>query len=460
MENFMNLNQLTNIEFLSYFTVEIFCVLAIVLNYSLILFFKKTLNIVKISDIITSSLFLLNSLFLFTIYTTNPHFSLKNDLLLFSNNTILLKIFVNVFAFLFMLIIYKLNRKIRLKVLFSNIILTLIVLFSGILVQSDNFALSYICFEIVIFFIYHYISNNSLKNATALNVQFAAVNLCATSLFIIFYILSFLMQDNLQKSIMLSCLSVCILLKTGIFPIYNYLINKKYKKNIANTILIFSYLTFLGTVIFIKAVLNFGILNEIYQISLCIFLLISMMSFALNLFKTKNIVVFLSNAACLFTGFALLNIVYTNEINSAVKYLIFSSLCTLGLYSLVCILKINFKQNKINIPLIKGIFVKNKKFTFLLSLFLLSLASVLPTGILTNTIHIFKQIYSYDKSGFLIVSFVILYNIFVLLSVIKIIQNCYTLNQDSFDKVMYKKTTFNYVVLYIIVLFLFIGFVL
>ena len=90
------------------------------------------------------------------------------------------------------------------------------------------------------------------------------------------------------------------------------------------------------------------------------------------------------------------------------------------------------------------------------SVSILLLFSLIPSKIMTNSLIALKNIYSYDKFGYvLFVVFVFGYVLFVLKS-FDIILNCYNFDTNSRVKKFIKKTTLNYVAFLIAILFLYL----
>ena len=90
-----------------------------------------------------------------------------------------------------------------------------------------------------------------------------------------FCLLSLFIKDDLQLLIIQTCMACALLLKAGIFPIYNYILNRHTKANLPYSILIFGLLPYLGVLTFEKFVQNVNISNEIFLITLIYFIAIS-----------------------------------------------------------------------------------------------------------------------------------------------------------------------------------------
>ena len=142
----------------------------------------------------------------------------------------------------------------------------------------------------------------------------------------------------------------------------------------------------------------------------------------------------------------------TND--QSIKYSTLIAFCFLGLYSLLSIVKINSKTEKINIAAIKGIFFNNRLFAVLFSTLILMLVGIVPNGILKYSIEMLHNVYIYDKLSFITVITIIVCYILVLLNSLKIIQNIYSFNFKKIKEKYTKRTTPNYVVPVVILIFL------
>ena len=100
-------NQILN-EFISYFSVEIVSIIGIILNMFFFLFFKRKLNIKRVSDFITNGVFILNLLILSSIYFKNFFYnqdfyaSFFDGFFIIDRTTILIKISLNLLLMLFL----------------------------------------------------------------------------------------------------------------------------------------------------------------------------------------------------------------------------------------------------------------------------------------------------------------------------------------------------------------------
>ena len=201
-------------EAISYFSSELFLIFGIVLNLIFFLFFKRKLNIKRISDFITSSIFILNSLIISAIlikslfFVSEINYSTLNNLIIISKNELTIKLLINIFMFGFIISTYKLTRKARFKTPLINSLLLLIALSSYLLIQSQNFILIYILLDLSTILIYKYASNIRIRKNNYFSIDFVAISTCASILFFSFYILTFFIKDSIQLNI----IYVCILL--------------------------------------------------------------------------------------------------------------------------------------------------------------------------------------------------------------------------------------------------------
>ena len=74
MEKLLQNYDITQIEMLSYFSCEIFCLIGVVINICLFMFVSKKYNIKRLSDLSTFSVLAVNSLISLGIFlkNTNP----------------------------------------------------------------------------------------------------------------------------------------------------------------------------------------------------------------------------------------------------------------------------------------------------------------------------------------------------------------------------------------------------
>ncbi len=462
MENLLlNLNIKPEIsEIIAYCSSELFLILGIILNIFFFLFFKRKLNVKRISDFITCSIFILNTIIISSIFIKNSFFinelnlSILNNIVTLNKTELIIKLLVSVFMIIFMTSSYKLTRKARFKTPIINSILLLITLSVFLLIQSQNLILMYLLLDLTTIFIYKYASNMRIRKNEIYSSDFVAIGTCASILFFAFFILTLFIKDSIQLNIIHLCMALAIFLKIGIFPFVNYLINKNYKDNIPYSILLFCFLPWIGVLTFNKISNFISYSDEICQITLITFLTITTLYFGITASKQKNLIKFLANTNYFLTCFCLLNIMFLSTNDQSIKYSTLIAFCFLGLYSLLSIVKINSKTEKINIAAIKGIFFNNRLFAVLFSTLILMLVGIVPNGILKYSIEILHNVYIYDKLSFITVITIIVCYILVLLNSLKIIQNIYSFNFKKIKEKYTKRTTPNYVVPVVILIFL------
>ena len=454
-------NLIDKLGLVAYFSAEIITLLAVVLNILIYLFMKRKNNIGKISDQITFGFFSLNFSCLLVVYlvkffTKNNSFFTIGDLFVFNSDALFSRVLLNLFFVFFILITYKLNRKARFKVPLVNINLLLLYLSSSFLVCANNTLIGFLLFEACVLLIYRYATDVRIRKQGIYSLNYISINLISSVLFFVSYIVSFAIKDELQLSIIHVCISCAILLKTGLFPVYNYTIGKKYKNNIPWSILIYCLIPLLGISLFAGFLNEVNIRSEVYSITMVLFAIFLVVSFALNVLKTKNIVRFLANSSLLFASFVALSLLTLFD-ETLVYYNYISAFVLLSIFSYICILKINDKDIKINIPSIRGVFVKNRIFAFSFAISLLVLGCCFPTRFSYASFEIVKMIYEFDKMGSYLAFVVFLGLLFVFLNAIRIIKAIYAFdNQKSYPKFK-KGTIFNYLVPCVIILFLFVG---
>ena len=165
MDNILNFNFQTQIiETLGYFSCELFFVLGIILNLFFFIFLKRKLNIKRVSDFLTAGVFGVNLLILSGFLIKNLYFSnfqeeyFLNDIFVFNNIVIVLKLFINFFMLAFLLITYRLTRKTSYNIPIINSFLLFCALLSSFLVCAQSYILAYILLDILTVAIYKYAS--------------------------------------------------------------------------------------------------------------------------------------------------------------------------------------------------------------------------------------------------------------------------------------------------------------
>ncbi len=465
MENFLeNINAQLNInEFLSFFSSELFCIIGMLVNILIFLFLRKKLNVKRVSNFVTIGVFIINSIILLSIYITNSilfenvKFGTFNNFLFFDDESILIKLLINIFAIFFILITYKLSAKVHAKGAILNAILLALVLCSGLMVQSENPVLTYLLLEINLLLVYRYASNMRIRKIEPFSRSYIIYGVSASILVALFYLLSLRASDSTRLSIIQTGLCCAILLKAGIFPIYNYLIERHYKKNIQFSILQFCYVPFVSSVAFMKILDSMNLLDEAFQVSMFIFLLSVLFCNSISTIKSKNLNKLFANAAYCFSSIAIMNCLFLNDNNLSLKFISLSAFCLLGIYSLLCVLKINLKIDKINIRTLRGMFLNNKTYSLLLSLQLLFLCGVLPSGVSLYGLKILYSAYLFDKVGVFSLCAIIFALIPIIFAMLNIIQNIYAFDKKEAVQCLTKKTAVNYFISLIIIIFLVIN---
>ena len=163
---------------------------------------------------------------------------------------------------------YKLTRKARFKTTLINPCLLLVALFSTLLIQIQNGILAFIFLDLCALFIYKFASNMRIRKYETYSIDFVLMSSASSILFYALYFVSFLIKEELQLAIVQVCMACAILSKAGIFPIYNYVLNRHTKNNLAYSMLLFGYLPYLGVFTFIKFAQNINITNEIFFITI------------------------------------------------------------------------------------------------------------------------------------------------------------------------------------------------
>ncbi len=438
---------------ISYFLIEIICLLAIA-AVSLCLNKPR-----RWADFITVGALSVNSLILAAGFLKTDFESMfYNKLFAFGLSELLMTFLINIFMLSFILVTYKIIRKAAFKTPLLNLILLAMVFLSSLLIKSQNFILTYFLLSLCSYLIYFYVSNYKLEKGTIYNFGFFVVSTLADFLFISFLTMTVLAQDVIQMDIIQVCITLSFFLKIGIFPIYNYSLNGNYRVNVPYSVLIYSFLPFLGVVSFNKlSEIIAPNTNEIYQITLVVFLLITGFIYAINSYKAKDLVKFISNSSAVLYTIALISVLILSTNFEGIKLAAAALIGSLGLYSLVCVLKSNLKVYKINISMLRNIFFNNRFFAFCFSSLLLIFCGVVPSSISKNLVDIFSKIYIFDKTGVYIVFITVGFLVLILFNSLRIIEKCYEFNRNTMPKRMTKRTPLNYAVLFEIIIFLILG---
>ena len=485
MENIiLNTSQIDLIELVSYLSIEIFYLFGIVLNLIVFFTLKKRSESKRLSDFITNGIFILNSLTAIGILVKNYfsigqiNFSLLNGLFVFDNKAIFLQFIINIFLLLYLMVSYKITRKARFKTPLINSILLFCGFIASVITLTQGSWQLYILLSILCYSIYRYSSSSRIRKDDFFSADFLLINICADLLFAIFYGVSNLIQNLAQQNLLQAnmsqtnvlqiyltyitqldiiqvCITCSILLKLGIFPIYNYTICTKYKSNIPFSILLFVFYPLIGIIALEKIIQNILLTNEIHQLTIAIFLCITILFCSFNAYKTKNITKFIASMSYCIFGFIIMGYIFTG--NSNLKLAIFFTFALLGIFSLVEIVKININPEKINTSCLRGIFYNNRFFAILFIIFLLILCSIFPNAISKLNLEIIKLIYLSDKTGIYFISSIFLANTLVLLNSFKIAQNIFDFDNKVPKIKLTKRTTVNYVVPVVTIIILIIN---
>lgn len=447
------MENVVNFEAISYFSNEILCLIGIILNLFLFLFFKQKFSIKRLSDTINASIFLLDGCFLGTILI-NSKINFQNLDLCFLNNTFLINekilvlgIIINIFMFIFSLGSYKISRKAQFKVPVVNSFLLFITAFSSLIIKSQNFLLTYFLLEGIIFFSYKYASFIRFRKDNIYSKSFVLISFCSSLMFFSFYILSLFIKNTIQLNIIEVMIALALLLKTGFFPIYNYLSTLKNKINLPYSILIYGFIPFISIVSFYTFLNNINLTNQTFQITLSLFLCSTILAFSFFSFKTKNIVKFFGGVNLIYSCVLLTQLILLRNEDFALKASICYLFIFLSLGILFNIFKFNYKINKLTISNLKGFYFENDLLINLITANSLFLFGLFPNIITKINLLGLKNIYLFDKMTFFISTITVISFILVLLGGLKIIGNFYLFNKEGFKKVTYtsqnKRTAFN-----------------
>lgn len=456
MENlFENINK---IELISYFSSEIFCILGILINIVMFLFFSRKYNIKRLSDITTFGVFAINSLITFGIYLNgkDTNFGIFNNLFVFNSETFLLKFLTYLFFALFVLTMYKTSRKARFKMTIVNSCLLILAPIATLLLQVENKILAFLLLDICSFFIYKYASNIRIKKPDIYCFDFILISAASTVLFYLFFGLTYFIKQELQLAIIEVCMICALFLKAGLFPIYNYGISKKAKNSVGYAALLYNFLPFLSVVAFLKFYQSINFSNEIYFVVIASFVMLVAFVSAICAFQVKNLIKFLAYLSYVCYSFYLIAILFTQDVNLYINKSITFMYALFALYALVAILKINFKTEKLNISLLSGLFIKNRVFSYIFSIGILFLVNIIPSIVTLNNFQTAKDIYQLDKAGFWIICMFAFCAVLILLNALRMIKALYTKNDINLIKKLTKRTTLNYVVPCVIFIFLII----
>lgn len=455
------MENLTKAEFISYFSPEILTTIGIIINLLLFIFFSSKTNCKKISDILTSTVLLINSIILlfFLNGSFKYGFCISNNNLFMDWENIGIKFFANLFALVFVLITYKLTRRAKYRVPVLNASLLLILLAIDIFSLSVNILLPFIMLDVVSFLLYKHTSFLKHRNKSIFDLNFILINIIASLLFYGFYIAKLFANDALMIILLDVFVSFAILFKTGIFPLFNYQKFKNFRLNLPYSILLGIILPFCGVIAFCKISKFLTLSSEIYLMSMVVFLVFSMISFAIFAYRTKNLVTLATNFTYFICSFCVVLTIFQIDFNLTFKILSLNMLIMLSFYSLISIAKQNLKSNKITFLQINGTYLNNPFYAFILSLTILFSCGIIPSGITKTTLIALKELYLYDKNALILIAICTICMILITINLLKLIQNLYTFKKELLlnqMKKFTKKTTLNYVASLVIILILII----
>lgn len=440
-------------EIASYFSMEIVFVAAFLFNLVLFLIFKRNTKAKRLSDFATSILFAFNTILACGFYFLNINniqfeVTFLNHLLYMDLNVIFVKFTIGLSLLIFILSIYKLVRTTSYKAILTNMYLSLIGFFSCIIAQLNNDILAFFFLDFVIYLIYKYASSLKLKNKV-FYFEFLLLNAAASCIFyIVFFALKFA-DANYKIAILNLCLFMSYLLKIGIFPCINYFSIQKQKDNLPYSMLLCGYLPFLGIVGFQKIFSASISLGDAFVFSILVFLLLSVFSILIGAYNTKNILKFFSNSALFFAIFVITEFLVSVDFSLGIKLASLHLFAVFSVFSLLGVFKINNKTKKFTLNNFKGLFLKNKKYASCLSFAILCLFSVIPAGVFKNSFLAIKNIYSYDKFGYILFIVFLFGDIILILKSFDIILNCYAFSKNLPIIKYNKKATLNYAAFWI-----------
>ena len=456
IENSINITQA-----IPYFLPEILCGLAILANFIIFIFFGKKDKTKKASDITTFTTFFASCITLIFLYLRNKFilfdfsFSLFNNLILFNSENIIYKFIFYLFFTIFVLCTYKLTRKARFKTPIVNSHLLALAPFCCLVFQSQNLTFSFVALDVCVFLIYKFASNMRMRKDDMYCLDFVVMSSMATVLFFLFYLVANSIKVESQLAIINTCVSLALLLKIGIFPVYNYALNRHYKNNLPYSILLFALLPVLGLVVFSKFLETIDLSSEIYLTTMFAFASVTILTSAINAFKTKNFIKYLANASYVYYGIMVYFLLIVKNNLFCIKSGLILTFCLFAIYSMLCVLKLNLKPSKINFSSLSGLSLNNGNYCILLSCLILILINIFPSAILFNNLEILKGIYEYENIGSYLVFIAIVANTLIIYNGILAIKMCYAKTNNTIQNFT-KKTVLNYTVSSIISIFLII----
>ena len=449
------------LEAISYFSSEIVLIMTFLFNVLLFLIFKRNPKAKRLSDFITSVAFVFNFILCLVMYFSNFNnrqfdVTFLDDFMYQNVDVLYVKTIVYLFMLLFLFSSYKLVRSISYKATLINAYLCSIALASSLLIQVNNILLTFFFLDLNIFLIFKYGSSFKFNTYKYYQSDYLFANILST---IIFYLVAFVLMFNdsdTQITILNFCLLMAYMLKIGIFPSVNFFNLKSHKNNLPYSVLLYSLVPYTGIIGFVK-IFNSSVLSgDIFLVSSVAFLILCASNILLYARKTKNLLKFLSCGCQYFVIFVILEFLVSLDEESAVRLASLYLFASLAVYTLLSIFKINNRNTKMSLNNFRAIFLKNRSFTFLYSLSLLLMFSVVPSGVFLNFINGMKNIYSYDRFGYILFAIFAFISVLMILKVFDIILNCYNYEMSAVVDKFTKKTTLNYVAFWISVLMLYV----
>ena len=459
MENIINIINNSNIlQNTPFFGCEVVVLFAFFVNMLLFLFCKRKSNTKKLSDFIVAIGFSINILmcaFMYFLNTNNCQFkTYLSDFLYLNSEEMLLKAVINAALLMFLFMNFKTIRQTFLKTPLINANLCMIGLFSCLMVQINNDILTFFFLDLVVFFIYKYASLIKPKKDKFFSSDFLLLNVISSVIFYLTIIILKFNDSDSQITILNTVLFLAYFLKLGIFPGVNYFSISNHKKNLPYLTLLSVYLPFLGVVGLVKIFNSTILASDIFIMISIVFLSLALFSVLILTLKTKNAPKFFAGVGVFFSIFVAINFLVSMNPYFSLKLASLYMSIMLSMFSLLMIFKINNKQEKLYFSAFRGVFLKNRMYAFFLSLNILFLFSVIPSALMTNSLFALKNIYSCDRFGY-IVSFVFVFcYLLLLLKSFDLVLNCYNFDKNSKVKAFTKKTTSNYAVFFMVILFL------
>ena len=434
-----------------YNSLEIFCVIGIILNFICYFIPKAKINTKRLSSLITASSLILGLGFLFFNFLTSATFI---NFKILSENTIIFKIIVDILMLFFVFGQYRTVKKTGFDIIILNSLTLGITFFSLFLLSFKNFIFTYLFLEIISFLIYKFSSLTEKEKENVFSVEYILISAFSSVLFLLFYVINIFIKNEMQNTIIQIALMISYLLKIGFFPIFNYLINDN-KNNICYRLLFNCYFPFLGIISCgsLISILNFK--NEVFQLTILGFLLVCGIFYSIFAYRQKNLEKYLAQCAYCLYCFPLISLVLFPY---GAEYFKMSALYTIsffGLYSILTYIKSNSQYKIMNLQSIKGLFYNRLNLTILFIILILMTLSAIPSGILTCLVDLEKNIFLKNNTYFLTVLALILFNILAFLGSLKFIQECFkvTTKDPFYTK---KGTNPNMVIPLLVIIFLLI----